>query len=145
MNNILLEKFIEKEQLDCLTKCSPQPNSKSTVLISLPVYVSLPSLTTANNMQLASQLYLVCLFEWAIPEKSKQEGLRIYFFENLPGIYFLLYPWKFQAKHSSTPGIPQNSGLCLEPLEISRPKTKTPGNSTLFFLGHPWKFHFVFN
>ena len=22
---------------------------------------------------------------------------------------------------------------------------KIPGNSTLFFLGYPWKFHFVFN
>ena len=30
-------------------------------------------------------------------------------------------------------------------MEISRPKTKTSGNFTLFFLGHPWKFHFVFN
>ena len=33
----------------------------------------------------------------------------------------------------------------LDPLEIPRSKTKTLGNSTLFFLGHPWKFHFVFN
>ena len=30
-------------------------------------------------------------------------------------------------------------------MEIPRPKTKTPGNSILFFLGHPWKFHYVFN
>ena len=27
----------------------------------------------------------------------------------------------------------------------ARPKSKTPGNSTLFFLGHPWKFCFLFN
>ena len=26
----------------------------------------------------------------------------------------------------------------LDPLEIPRPKTNTPRNSTLFFLGHPW-------
>ena len=35
--------------------------------------------------------------------------------------------------------------IVLEPLEVPRPKTKVPGNSALFFLGHPWKFHFVFN
>ena len=35
--------------------------------------------------------------------------------------------------------------IVLAPLEILRPKPKTPGNSTLFFLGHPRKYHFVFN
>ena len=30
--------------------------------------------------------------------------------------------------------------IVLDSLEILRPKRKTPGNSTLFFLGHPWKF-----
>ena len=30
-------------------------------------------------------------------------------------------------------------------IEIPRPKTKTTENSILFFLGHPWKFHYVFN
>ena len=55
---------------------------------------------------------------WAIPEKIQTGGLRIYFFEKPPGIFhFLLYPWKFQAKESSTPGY-----------------------STFLFLGHPWKF-----
>ena len=40
-----------------------------------------------------------------------------------------------------------NSQNCykLDPLEIPRPKTNTPGISTLVFLGHPWKFHFIFN
>ena len=44
---------------------------------------------------------------WSILKKSKQggEALRIYFFEKPPGIFhFLLYPWKFQTKQSSTPG-----------------------------------------
>ena len=41
-----------------------------------------------------------------------------------------LHPWKFHK-------------IVLHPLEIPRPKTKTTGNSSLFFLGHPWKFHFV--
>ena len=35
--------------------------------------------------------------------------------------------------------------IVLEPLEVPRSKSKTPGNSTLYFLGYPWKFHFVFN
>ena len=43
-----------------------------------------------------------------------------------------LHPWKFCK-------------IVLHHWEIPRPKTKTPGNSTWFFLGHPWKFHFVFN
>ena len=41
-----------------------------------------------------------------------------------------LHPWKFHK-------------IVWHPLEIPRPKTKTTGNSSLFFLGHPWKFHFV--
>ena len=43
-----------------------------------------------------------------------------------------LHPWKFYK-------------IVLDPLKISRPKTKSPENSTLFFFGHPWKFQFVFN
>ena len=34
---------------------------------------------------------------------------------------------------------------CWNTLKMSGPKAKTPGNFTLFFLRHPWKFHFVFN
>ena len=41
--------------------------------------------------------------------------------------------------------IPQNYVSYVDPLEIASPETKTPGNSALFFLGHPSKFHFVFN
>ena len=43
-----------------------------------------------------------------------------------------LHLWKFHK-------------FLLDPLEIPRPKTKTPGNSTLFFLGHPGKFHMLFH
>ena len=43
-----------------------------------------------------------------------------------------LHPWKIHK-------------IVLHAFEIPRPETKTPGTSTLFFLGHPWKFHFVFN
>ena len=55
------------------------------------------------------------------------------FFTLLPKILdkTKLLPWKFHK-------------IVLNPLGIPRPKTKTPGNSTLFFLGNPWKFYFVF-
>ena len=45
--------------------------------------------------------------------------------------YELFNPWIFNK-------------IVLDSLEIPRPKTKTPGNST-FFLGDPLKKHFVFN
>ena len=42
-----------------------------------------------------------------------------------------LHSWKFHQ-------------IVLHPLEFLRPKTKTHGNFTLFFLDHIWKFHFFF-
>ena len=77
-------------------------------------------------------------------KKTKQGGgwLETYIFE-LPLEFFIfftlpleisekikLHPWKFHK-------------IVLHLLEIPRPKTKTTGNSSLFFLGHPWKFYFV--
>ena len=52
--------------------------------------------------------------------------------EKISGNKIKLNPWIFHK-------------IVLDSLEIPRPKTKIPGNSTLFFLGYPWKFHFVFN
>ena len=43
-----------------------------------------------------------------------------------------LHLWKF-------------SKMVLHTLEISKPKTNTPGNRTWFFLDHPWKFHLLFD
>ena len=43
-----------------------------------------------------------------------------------------LHPWKFYK-------------IVLDPLKIPRPKTKSPENSTLFFIGQPLKFHFIFH
>ena len=71
-------------------------------------------------------------------------GLRTYFFEKTSGIFRFvtlsleipdktkLHPWKFHK-------------TVLHPLKIPRPKTKTHGESTLFFLYHPWKCHFFLN
>ena len=79
---------------------------------------------------------------WAIPEKSKQGGLRVYYFEKTPGIFhFFTLPLEIPDKTKLNPWIFHKIVLAI--LEISRPKTKTPGNSTLFFLGHPWKFYFI--
>ena len=55
---------------------------------------------------------------------------------------FFTLPWKFHTKQSSIPGY--SAKLCqLYFLEILRLKSKIPGNSTLFFLGHSWKPHVI--
>ena len=78
---------------------------------------------------------------WAIPEKIQMGGVRIYFFENPSGIfYFSTLPLEFSHKTKLNIWIFHKIVL-----EIPRSKTKTAGNSILSFLGHPWKFHFVFN
>ena len=90
-------------------------------------------------------LILVChmgLFQ----KISKQEGggVEDILFWNPPGIFhFFTWPLKFPDKTKLNPWIFHK--IVLDPLEILRPKTKTPGNSTLFFLGQPWTFHFIFN
>ena len=77
-------------------------------------------------------------------------GLRIYFFEKPPGIFhFVTLPLEITDKTKLTPWIFHK--IVLDPLEIPRPKRKTPGNSTFFFLvirgnsasflTNPWKFH----
>ena len=46
---------------------------------------------------------------------------------------FLLCPWKFQTKQDFTLETPQNC-VTIHPSEILKPKTKTPGNSTLYLI-----------
>ena len=73
--------------------------------------------------------------------KKPNGGLRIYFFGKLLEFFiFLLYP--LDKTKLNPLDIPQN---CIRSFGIPRPKTKTPGNSKLCFLVHPWKFCFVFN
>ena len=43
-----------------------------------------------------------------------------------------LHPWKFYK-------------IVLDPLKIFKAENQAPANYTLFFLGHPWKFQFVYN
>ena len=78
-----------------------------------------------------------------IPQKIQTGGLMIYVFENPPGIFhFFTLPMEIPDKTKLNPVILHK--VVLDHLEIPRPKTKSPGNST-FFIGHPWKLHFVFN
>ena len=77
-------------------------------------------------------------------KKPNRGGLRTYFFESpLEFFIFLLYPLEIPDKAKLYPW--KSHKIVLDPSEISRPETKTPGNSTLFFLLHHWKFHFIFN
>ena len=83
--------------------------------------------------------------EWAIPEKN-QTG-------ELEDILLWKLPWNFSFFYFTPGNSRQNKAQPLDifycvrslGLEIPWPKTKIHGNSTLFFLVHPWKFHFVFN
>ena len=81
---------------------------------------------------------------WLFQKNPNRGGLRIYFFEKVPGIFHVLtLPLEIPDKAKLNTRIFHK--IVLDPLEIPRPKTRTPEKSTLFFLGHPWKLHFVFN
>ena len=65
-------------------------------------------------------------------KKHKQEELKTYFLKSPAPLEFIFLT-------ISTPGYTTNF---VRSLGNSMPKAKTPKNSTLFFLGHPWKFNF---
>ena len=73
-----------------------------------------------------SSTYLVCMSSDI--EKLFKALMVVYIFHIFPVPQEIpdkkLHPWKFHK-------------IVINPLEIPSPKTKTPGNSTLFFLGHP--------
>ena len=78
---------------------------------------------------------------YSIQKKNPNRGgLRIYFFENPPEIFhfFNLTPGNSRQNKAQTLDIIHK--IVLNSLKIPRPKTKTPGNSILFFLCHSWKF-----
>ena len=80
-------------------------------------------------------------------KKSKQGGPT--FLNPLDILVLYFYTWKFWIKHSITLG-----KIVLHNLEISRPKTRTPGNFAWIFLNapgdlisfliDPWNFHKLF-
>ena len=66
-------------------------------------------------------------------KKSKQGGLRIYFFENpLEFLIFLLYPGNSMQKKAQPLDIPQN---CVRSLGNSKTKNKDPSKFPIIF---PW-------
>ena len=78
--------------------------------------------------------------------------MRIYFLKtSLKSFIFLLYPWKFKTKQSSTLDIPQN---CVRSLKNSKAKNKDSWKSHIIFscshleirlhLINPLKFHMLF-
>ena len=76
-------------------------------------------------------------------KKPNRWWLRTYFSKNTPGIFNFFLPLEIPDKTKLHPW--KIHKIVLHVFEIPRPETKTPGTSTLFFLGYPWKFHFVFN
>ena len=101
-------------------------------------------------------------------ETKQKQILRWYFFErNFFFYYYFFFFWQahrfrrnffekisgISRLHTLPQEIPNRTKLklwkfckiVLDPLEIPRPKIKTCGNSTWFFLDHLWRFHFVFN
>ena len=78
-------------------------------------------------------------------QKKPHRGLEIIFWK-APEIFRLfVYPWKFQTKQGFTRRNFSKLLVLHHSSEIVRPKTKTPGNSTWYFLDYTWKFHIVFN
>ena len=84
-----------------------------------------------------------------IQKKSKQKQFRgvvedILFWKPSRNFSFFYYNLGNSRQNKAQPlDNPEN---CFRFLGNSKaPKTKTPGNPTLFFLGHHWKFIFIFN
>ena len=85
--------------------------------------------------------YTTCNFSMGYSRKKIKQvgggwGLGHTFSKTLLEFFiFLLYPWKFQTKQSSTPR--NSTKFLLDPLEInSRVKNQDPW---------PWKFHIIFS
>ena len=85
-------------------------------------------------------------------KKKKTGRLTTYFFEKPAGI-FRLFTLPMEIRDKTRLHSQKLHKIMLHPSEILRPKTKTPGNSTLFlisprkihflFLQYPWKFHIL--
>ena len=131
---------IKKQQLD------------STLIIAWPCLVrSLNEGSFFSCQKLSSQVYLALVTYFLkniysypfhnemFQKKPKQRGLRKYFFENpMEFFHFFTILLEIPDKRKLNAWIIHK--IALDPLE----KTTTLGIFT-FFLGHPWKFHFVIN
>ena len=114
------------QHFGCCSLCQPSPaelyywlidlNQDSKVIQGVKwekLYKTMKILMFFVNFQLNQ------IQNWAIPEKIQTEGVENILFSTPPLEFyiFLLYPWKFQAKQSSTPLF----GFFLEqPIVLSR-------------------------
>ena len=74
-------------------------------------------------------------------KKSRQGGWGYTFLKNPPGIFrFVALPLEIPERTSFHHW--RFCKIVWHSLKIPRSKTKTHGNSTWFFLEHPWKFYF---
>ena len=126
-------------------------------IYELLVYCNVYHVISMWNCGVTWQRWSLCLnipLNGLFQKKSKQGGgvEDILFRNPIPPplplhqgffLFFFTLPQEIPDKAKLNPWIFHK--IVLNPLEIPRSKTKTPGKSTLFFLGHPWKFHFVFN
>ena len=77
--------------------------------------------------------------------RKKQTGRLMTCFFEIPQGFFHFFTLPLEIPDKTKLNLGKFHKFWLDPLEIPGPKIKTPGNSASFFLGHPWKFHFVFN
>ena len=78
-------------------------------------------------------------YSWKSPNSGVED---ILFCKKNPRILrFVTLPLEIPEKAFT----PRTSATYWHPLEVSRSKTKSHGNSTCVFLEHPWKFNFFFN
>ena len=82
---------------------------------------------------------------WDIPEKFQKGWFELYsFLKKSPYISrFITLPFEILDKTKLYPC--KFREIMLHSLEISRPKMKTYGNSTCYFLDQSWKFYFFFS
>ena len=89
-------------------------------------------------------MLVTLLLRYSRKNQNREGGVEnSYTFFKTPLEFFIFLLLEIPDKTKLNPWIFHK--IVLDPLEIPRLKTKTPGNSTLFFLDHPWKSHFVFN
>ena len=66
-----------------------------------------------------------------LQKKSRQGGLRIYFFDKTPGVFmFVTLPLPFEIPEKTKLHASKFHRIVLHLLEIPRPKTKAYGNTT---------------
>ena len=98
------------------------------------------------NLVLLLAMFVLMTLQWVLlQKKSKQVGLRIYFFEN-PLEFFFFLPLESPNKTKLNPWIFFKIVLASQiPWKFQGQKQRRPLEIPHFFLGQSWKFYFLFN